>query len=143
MGTQKITMGRDKRQDAIDAENAKRQAGSNPFVQGIDAVMQEGVGTAISQSRNKYGNANVMPNEIMQGATSNFSVKDAPGNAPLEDYKNQSGSLDYETSSTERPQEDPEMLEMDASNRLEQRLSTIANAASNAGHNLNPQYRGL
>ena len=139
--TQKITIPRDKRQDAIDAQNAQRQAGSNPFVQGIDAVMEEGVGTAISQSRNQYGNANVMPNEVMQGANSNFSMKDAPGNAPMEDYTNQSGSLDYETSSTERPQVDPEELETDG--RLEERLSTIANAASNAGHNLNPQYRGL
>jgi hypothetical protein len=139
--TQKITMGRDKRQDAIDAENARRQAKSNPFVQGVDAVMEEGVGTAISQTRNQYGNANVMPNEIMQGANSNFSMKDAPGNAPMEDYPNQTGALDYQTSSTEKPEVDPESLETDG--RLESRLSTIANAASNAGHSLNPQYRGL
>ena len=139
--TQKITMGRDKRQDAIDAENAQRQAKSNHFVQGVDAVMEQGVGTAISQTRNQYGNANVMPNEIMQGANSNFSMKDAPGNAPMEDYANQSGSLDYQTSSTEKPEVDPETLETDG--RLESRLSTIANAASNAGHSLNPQYRGL
>jgi len=139
--TQKITMGRDKRQDAIDAENARRQAKSNPFVQGVDAVMEQGVGTAISQTRNQYGNANVMPNEIMQGADSNFSMKDAPGNAPMEDYPNQTGALDYQTSSTEKPEVDPESLETDG--RLESRLSTIANAASNAGHSLNPQYRGL
>jgi hypothetical protein len=139
--TQKITMGRDKRQDAIDAENAQRQAKSNPFVQGVDAVMAKGPGSAIADTRNHYGNANVMPNEIMQGANSNFSMKDAPGNAPLEDYPNQSGSLDYETSSTEKPETDPESLETDG--RLESRLSTIANAASNAGHSLNPQYRGL
>jgi hypothetical protein len=139
--TQKITMGRDKRQDAIDAENARRQAKSNPFVQGVDAVMEQGVGTAISQTRNQYGNANVMPNEIMQGANSNFSMKDAPGNAPMEDYPNQTGALDYQTSSTEKPEVDPESLETDG--RLESRLSTIANAASNAGHSLNPQYRGL
>ena len=134
-------MGRDKRQDAIDAENARRQAKSNPFVQGVDAVMEQGVGTAISQTRNQYGNANVMPNEIMQGADSNFSMKDAPGNAPMEDYPNQTGALDYQTSSTEKPEADPESLETDG--RLESRLSTIANAASNAGHSLNPQYRGL
>ena len=140
MSTQKITIGRDKRQNAIDAENAKRQAGSNPFVQGIDAVMQEGVGTAISQSRNKYGNANVMPNELMQGATSNFSIKDAPGNSPLEDYTNQSGSLDHETSSTERPQEDPEMLESDA---LDRRMQMYAKAAGNADQNYNANNRGM
>lgn len=138
--TQKITMGRDKRQDAIDAQNAQRQAGSNPFVQGIDAVMQEGVGTAISQSRNKYGNANVMPNEMMQGATSNFSQKDATGNAPLEDYVNQSGSIDYQTSSTERPQEDPEMLESDA---LDRRMQMYAKAAGNSEANLNSNNRGM
>ena len=138
--TQKITMGRDKRQDAIDAENARRQAGVNPFVQGVDSVMEEGVGTAISASRNKYGNANVMPNELLQGAGSNFSYKDAAGNAPLEDYRNQTGSMDYETSSTERPQADPEELESDA---LDRRMQMYAKAAGNADQNLNSNNRGM
>ena len=138
--TQKITMGRDKRQDAIDAENARRQAGRNPFVQGVDAVMEDGVGTAISQSRNQYGNANIMPNEVIQGARSNFSQKDATGNAPMEDYANQTGALDYETSATERPEEDPEDLENDA---LERRVKMIQNAAGNADQNLNANNRGM
>jgi len=140
MGTQKITLGRDKRQDAIDAENALRQGKSNPFVQGVDSVMEEGVGTAISQSRNKYGNANVMPNELIQGAQSNFSFKDTPGNAPLEDSKNQSGSLEYETSATESPQADPEDLETDA---LDRRMAMISKAAGNADQNLNANNRGM
>ena len=140
MGTQPIKIGRDKRQDAIDAQNAQRQAASNPFVEGIDAVMQEGVGTAISQSRNKYGNANVMPNELLQGAGSNFSYKDTAGNAPLEDYRNQTGSMDYETSSTERPQSDPEELEADA---LDRRMQMYAKAAGNADANLNANNRGM
>ena len=100
--TQKITMGRDKRQDAIDAQNAQRQSGSNPFVQGIDAVMEEGVGGAIAQSRNQYGNVNIMPAEMIQGKNSNFSQQDAPSNAPMEDYANQTGSVDNQVSATEK-----------------------------------------
>lgn len=138
--TQKITMGRDKRQDAIDAENARRQAGRNPFVQGIDAVMEDGVGKAISQSRNQYGNANIMTNEVVQGSASNFSQKDEAGNMPMEDYANQTGSVDYQTSSTERPEQDPEDLENDA---LERRVKMIQRAAGNAEDNLNGPQRGM
>jgi imidazolonepropionase-like amidohydrolase len=140
MGTQKITMGRDKRQDAIDAENARRQAGRNPYVQGIDAVMEDGVGSAIAQSRNNYGNANIMPNEVIQGAKSNFSQEDSAGNRPMEDYANQTGSLDYESSMTERPEEDPVDMENDA---LERRVKMIQNAAGNAEQNLNANNRGM
>jgi hypothetical protein len=138
--TQKITMGRDKRQDAIDAENARRQAGSNPFVQGIDAVMEEGVGGAIAQSRNQYGNVNIMPAEMLQGKSSNFSQKDAPANAPLEDYPNQTGSVDNEVSATQRPEEDPESFETDA---LDRRMQMYAKAAGNADQNLNSNNRGM
>jgi len=140
MGTQKITMGRDKRQDAIDAENAMRQSGSNPFVQGVNAVMHEGVGKAISQTRNKYGNVNVMPNEVLQGDSSNFSYKDAPQNAPLEDYPNQSGSIDYGTSATDLPSTDPEDMESDA---LDRRMEMYAKAAGNADQNYNANQRGM
>ena len=140
MGTQKITMGRDKRQDAIDAENARRQAGRNPYVQGIDAVMEDGVGSAVAQSRNNYGNANIMPNEVIQGAKSNFSQEDSAGNRPMEDYANQTGSLDYESSMTERPEEDPVDMENDA---LERRVKMIQNAAGNADQNLNANNRGM
>jgi hypothetical protein len=140
MGTQPIKLGRDKRQDAIDAENAMRQSGSNPFVQGVDAVMHEGVGKAISQTRNRYGNVNVMPNEVLQGDSSNFSYKDAPQNAPLEDYANQTGSIDYGTSATDTPTKDPEDLETDA---LDRRMAMISKAAGNADQNLNANNRGM
>ncbi len=138
--TQKITMGRDKRQDAIDAENARRQAGSNPFVQGIDAVMEEGVGGAIAQSRNQYGNVNIMPAEMLQGKSSNFSQKDAPSNAPLEDYVNQTGSVDNAVSATQLPEQDPESFETDA---LDRRMQMYAKAAGNADDNLNANNRGM
>ena len=138
--TQKITMGRDKRQDAIDAENARRQAGSNPFVQGIDAVMEEGVGGAIAQSRNRYGNVNIMPAEILQGKNSNFSQNDSPANAPLEDYSNQTGSVDNSVSATQLPEQDPESFETDA---LDRRMEMYAKAAGNADNNLNANNRGM
>jgi hypothetical protein len=138
--TQKITMGRDKRQDAIDAENARRQSGSNPFVQGIDAVMEEGVGGAIAQSRNQYGNVNIMPAEMIQGKNSNFSQQDAPGNAPLEDYVNQTGSVDNQVSATEKPEQDPEAFETDA---LDRRMQMYARAAGNSEQNLNSNNRGM
>jgi hypothetical protein len=140
MGTQKITMGRDKRQDAIDAENAMRQSGSNPFVQGVNAVMREGLGNAISETRNKYGNVNVMPNEVLQGDSSNFSYKDSAQNAPLEDYPNQTGSIDYGTSATDSPSSDPEDMESDA---LDRRMNMYAKAAGNAEQNLNANNRGM
>lgn len=140
MGTQPIKIGRDKRQDAIDAENARRQAGRNPFVQGVDAVMEDGVGSAIAQSRNQYGNANIMPNEVIQGARSNFSQEDSAGNKPMEDYTNQTGALDYQTSATERPEDDPEDLENDA---LDRRVRMIQNAQGNAEQNLNANNRGM
>lgn len=138
--TQKITIGRDKRQDAIDAENARRQSGSNPFVQGIDAVMEEGVGGAIAQSRNQYGNVNIMPAEMLQGKSSNFSQKDSPSNAPLEDYVNQTGSVDNSVSATQLPEQDPESFETDA---LDRRMQMYAKAAGNADQNLNSDNRGM
>ena len=134
--TQKVTFGR---QDPREYEAQKRAAmaqhgDSNPFVSGISQVMNEGVGTAVSASRNKFGNANIMPNELMQGANSNFSQKDVPGNRPLEDHVNQTGSQDLGVSSTTRPQQDPEEMESDA---LEKRLAMYSKAAGNYEANLN------
>jgi len=134
--TQKVTFGR---QDPREYEAQKRSAmaqhgDSNPFVSGISQVMNEGVGTAVSASRNRYGNSNIMPNELMQGADSNFSQKDVPGNRPLEDHLNQTGSQDLGVSSTVQPQQDPEDMESDA---LEKRLSMYSKAAGNYEANLN------
>ena len=134
--TQKVTFGRqDPREYEAQRRAAMAQHGdSNPFVSGISQVMNEGVGTAVSASRNKFGNANIMPNELMQGANSNFSQKDVPGNRPLEDHVNQTGSQDLGVSSTTRPQQDPEEMESDA---LEKRLAMYSKAAGNYEANLN------
>ncbi len=102
---------------------AKAQAGSNSYVQGVQSVMDDGAGTAIANTRTKYGNANLMPNSVLQGETSNFQQTDAPGNRPMEDLPNQTGSVDTEVSSTNVPQQDPDAMETDA---LERRLSMMA-----------------
>ena len=140
MGTQKITMGRDKRQDGIDAENARRQAERNPYVQGIDAVIEDGIGNAV-RPNNNFGNSNVMIGDLVRGTkTSNFSQPDSNFNSPTEDYPNQTGAVDYATSMTERPEEDPVDMENDA---LERRVKMIQNAAGNAEQNLNANNRGM
>jgi len=120
-GTQKVTFGRN---SDTDYESKKRaamaQAGENSYIQGVQSVMDDGAGSAIANTRTKYGNANLMPNSVMQGQASNFQQTDAPGNRPMEDLPNQTGSVDTEVSSTNVPQQDPEAMETDAlSRRLE------------------------
>ena len=123
-GTQKVTFGRN---SDTDYESKKRaamaQAGENAYVQGVQSVMDDGAGTAVQNTRTKYGNTNLPVNEMIQGANSNFSYKDSPGNAPLDDLPNQTGSVQTEASSTNIPQKDPETMETDA---LSQRLEKMA-----------------
>lgn len=102
---------------------AMAQSGQNSYIQGVQSVMEDGAGTAIQATRSKYGNVNIMPNELIQGAQSNFSQKDAPGNQDIGDIKNRTGSVITEASSTNVPQEDPEAMETDA---LERRLGLMA-----------------
>lgn len=102
---------------------ALAQSGKNSYIQGVQSVMDEGAGTAIEATRTKYGNVNIMPNEVLQGRSSNFAQKDAPGNQDLGDIKNRSGSVITEASSTNVPQEDPDSMETSA---LERRLSMMA-----------------
>jgi len=123
-GTQKITMGRDGDTDyKSKLAAAKAQSGPNSYVQGVQSVMDDGAGTAVQNTRTKYGNTNLPVNEMIQGANSNFSYKDSPGNAPLDDLPNQTGSVQTEVSSTNIPQKDPETMETDA---LSQRLEKMA-----------------
>lgn len=104
---------------------AMAQAGQNSYIQGVQSVMQDGAGTAIQNTRTKYGNVNLMPNEVLQGGKSNFAQRDIPGNQPLDDIPNQTGSTELETSSTAVPQEDPQEMETDA---LDERLKMYAKA---------------
>ncbi len=123
-GTQKITMGRDADTDyKSKLAAAKAQAGPNSYVQGVQSVMDDGAGKAIENTRTKYGNVNLMPQQVLEGSNSNFQQDDSPGNAPLDDLPNQTGSIQTQASSTNIPQKDPEVMETDA---LSQRLEKMA-----------------
>ena len=102
---------------------AKAQAGPNSYVQGVQSVMDEGAGTAIENTRTRYGNVNLMPQQVLEGSNSNFQQTDTPGNQILDDLPNQSGSIQTQVSSTNVPQQDPESMETDA---LSQRLEKMA-----------------
>ena len=114
------------------------QSQPNSYTQGVQSVMDEGPGVAIANTRSKYGNVNLMPNEVMQGANSNFAQKDIPGNQVLNDLPNQSGSVATQASSTNVPQEDPAEMETDA---LERRLQLAMNAGQ-AFRGFNDRSRG-
>lgn len=123
-GTQKITMGRNADTDyKSKLAAAKAQAGPNSYVQGVQSVMDEGTGKAIENTRTKYGNVNLMPQQVLEGANSNFQQTDTPGNQVLDDLPNQTGSIQTQVSSTNVPQQDPEAMETDA---LSQRLEKMA-----------------
>ena len=138
-GTQKITVGRDKRQDAIDAQNALRQAGPNSFVEGVQSVMKDGAAVPIENSRTPYGAVTVMPQEILQGRNNNFAYKDSPGNQPNAEI-NQSGSLENQVSSTNVPQQDPPEMESDA---VARRIRMYQRAAGNADASANDRSQTM
>ena len=126
----------------IEYESQKRaamaQSGQNSYIQGVQSVMDDGAGQAVANTRTKYGNVNVMPNDVMQGSTSNFAQQDTPGNTAYDDIKNTSGSLTTERSATNVPQADPETFETDA---LEGRLAKMAKGGQGFP-GLNDQSRG-
>lgn len=99
------------------------QAGRNQYIQGVQEVFREGSGGAVADSRTSYGNVNVMPQEVLQGNSSNFQQRDVPGNAPMEDPVNQSGFLDTNASATTTPHVDPAEFETKA---LDERLARFA-----------------
>ena len=102
---------------------ALASSSENSYIQGVQSVMDDGVGSEIQNSRSKYGNVNLMPNQVLQGQTSNFQQEDSPGNQSMEDLPNQTGSVVTQASSTNVPQQDPDSMETDA---LERRLSMMA-----------------
>ena len=112
---------------------ALAQSRPNSYTQGVQSVMHDGAGMAIANTRTKYGNVNVMPQQVLEGATSNFAHQESPGNQPLSDLPNQSGAVMTQVSSTNVPQEDPKEMETDA---LERRLALYAKAGQGfAGYN--------
>ena len=113
---------------------AKAQADGNQFVMGVQDVLEEGPGQAIKGSRTAYGAPTVMPNELMQGNSSNFAQKSDTANAPLDNPENTTGNVALSTSSTEFADTDQETFQTDA---LERRLNMISRAAGNANNGLN------
>lgn len=99
------------------------QASQNQYIQGIQEVFREGAGDAIAGSRTRYGNVNVMPQEIIQGDSSIFQQGSEPGNTPMSDPLNQTGNLATEASATSTPQADPQDFETAA---LDERLKRMA-----------------
>ena len=119
--TQKITMGRDKRQDKIDAINAMRQSKGNPYVSGLEGP--------VKSTRDEYGSVSMMPQEVLEGPGNNFAQEDSPGNAPLDDPLNQTGDLALTSSATKTPSVDQEQLN---DRKLQERLAMYREAGSNA-----------
>jgi len=107
------------------------QAQQNSYMQGVQEVFNDGVGQSIKDSRSQYGNVNLMPQQLLQGADSNFQYRDTPGNQVLNDPVNQTGTQELQQSATRTTQADPEVFETDA---LEKRLATMAKGGM---HNLN------
>lgn len=138
-GTQKVTFGRNRDTDyQSKLKAATAQAGENAYVQGVQSVMEGGIGEAVRGDRSAYGNSNIPVGELIQGQ-GKFSYTDAPGNAPLANPVNQSGSVDAQTSSTNVPQQDPDEMETDA---LSRRLEMMAKGGQGFP-GLNNRNRGV
>ena len=129
-GTQKLTMNSQENDYQQKLRQAQAQADGNPFVAGIQEVFNAGAGEASKDSRTQYGNVNLMPQEVLEGAFSNYQQKDAPANAPMNDPMNQSASMEMGTSMTSAANSEPEEM---ATDKLTQRLEMYAKAGSNAG----------
>ena len=130
-GTQKVTF-----QNEIEREYESRkraamaQADGNPYV--------GGVGMDVKASRDgKYGNPNVMPEQLIEGEASNFQQGDTPGNAPDFDALNSTGNVALETSATNNPQQDPQAFEADA---LTERLELMRKGGQKRGYNSTEIY---
>jgi hypothetical protein len=129
-GTQKLTMNSAERDYHQKLRQAQAQGDGNPFVAGVQEVFLEGAGEAIKGSRTQYGDVPLKPQELIQGQLSNFGQKDAPGNAPMEEPYNQTGTMDLQMSNTRSPNRDQDQLAVD---KLDERLRMYATAGSNAG----------
>ena len=141
-GTQKITQDSAERDYQSKLLAAQRQHGQvNPFVageqQGIENVLMEGSGKVVTDSRDpKYSNVTQMPQDVAQGANSNFAQGDFPGNNISGMGQNTTGIMDSPVggiSATTDPEQDP----TEFTGELQKRLAMYQQAgnAYNAGNN--------
>ena len=75
---------------------------------------------------------------MIEGKNSNFTLEDSPGNMPLFNPKMQTGSIEFETSSTVDPQTDPQELDTSA---LENKMKMYQRGAARTGLNPSSVYR--
>ena len=106
------------------------QAQQNQYTQGIQSVFETGVGQSIKDSRSKYGNVNIMPQQLVEGVTSNFQQGESAGNTPGGSCES-NWQRDLQQSSTRTAQQDPQEFETSA---LDARLATMNKGGM---HNLN------
>ena len=139
-GTQKLTMNSADRDYQQKLRQAQAQGDGNPFVAGVQEVFLEGAGEAIKGSRTQYGDVPLKPQELIQGQLSNFAQKDAPGNAPMEEPYNQTGTMDLQMSNTRSPNRDQDQLAVE---KLDERLQMYAKAGSNAGFGNNDRSQTM
>jgi len=133
-GTQKVTFNKeDSREYESLRRQAQAQADGNPYVSGI--------GMDVKNTRSSvYGNPNVMPEQLIEGAASNFQAGDTPGNSPMNDRLNQTGSVDGSVSATNSPQEDPQSFQSDA---LTERLELMRRGGQKMGLNNHEDTYGV
>ena len=112
---------------------ALAQSKQNEFIQGV----QQGVGRMIADTRTKYGNVNIMPQEVLEGSTSNFRAQESASNKVLNDPINQTGSQPLQTSATQITLQDPQVFETDA---LDRRLAMMAKGGMNNLNNISNLY---
>ena len=130
-GTQKLTMNSAEKDYQQLLRQTQAQGTGNPYIAGVQEVFEMGAGLPIKQTRTKYGNVNLMPQEVLQGGTTNFQQKDAPSNAPMADSLNQTGTMDLNgISMTKNPGKDQSEVVTD---EVDRRLQMYAEAGSNAG----------
>jgi len=123
MGTQKITMGRNKDTDYQSKKrSAVAQADSmNSFMWGVQSVYDNGAGAASKGARSsKYGNTNLTTGDLLDGSRGIFKPRqDDAGNQLMSDPYNTTGYLDGQTSMTTNPQMDPEIAGQSAASRIQ------------------------
>jgi hypothetical protein len=136
-GAHKITMNSAEADYEQRKKQAMAQADGNSFVTGARQAGQF-VGDDIRASRTQMGAVRMMPQELIEGAESNFKHIPSSANVPLNNPEGTTGNVELGTSATKSPSKDPSQFQTQA---LEDKLGMYAKAVSNAGYSLNDRYR--
>ena len=133
-GAPKITMNSQDSDYRSKLKAAQAQADGNQFVMGVQDVFEEGAGTAVKNSRIKYGAPTVMPNDIIDGkAESNFSQPGDTANMPMSNLALKQVQLNL-ARLLKLSDQDPSSFQTD---ELNVDWLVISNAAGNAQGGMN------